>query len=173
MKATSVSIVAVVALALALSGCGDEPSPEPVIPTQTGEPAPSVTPEPAPSSEGISDELALRIEESITSDNTAALEQDMADTVLVTLAGSEASGPRTPVEAIGDLDMIAVAENWTFPLPDADLATYEGSPYTDYVIGTPYGGVTTDRYFVIFGVDDGKIASVFFGFDFDIQFSQG
>ena len=171
MKASSVSITAVVALALALSGCDGEPAPEPVIPTQTGDPAPSVTPEPSPSVDAISDELKLRIEESITSDNTAALEQDMADTVLVTLAGSEATGPRTPVEAINDLDYISVAENWTFPLSDTDLATYENSPYTQFVIGTPYGGVTDDRYFVIFGVEGGKIASVFYGVDFDIQFS--
>ena len=163
MKASHVSIVAVVAVALALSGCSPDPVPAPSTPAQTPVETPVASPDPQPSVEAISDELALRMEESITSDNTAALEQDLAPSVLVTIAASEFSEMRTPVEAIGDLDYVVPFEDWTFPIDDDTLAAAQTGTYGQFILGTPFGGTNPDGDFVVFGVEDGQIVSIYMG----------
>jgi hypothetical protein len=165
MKSSRIPIVAVIALALVLSGCGDETAPVPETPVETPIETPVATPEPEsePEAEGISDELMLRLEESITSDNTAALEQDFAATVLVTIAASEFSENRSPAEAVSDLDYIADFDGWSFPIDDETLAAAKAGTYGHFILGTPFGGTTTNGDFVVFGVEDGQIVSVYMG----------
>ena len=165
MKASHVSIVAAIALSLTLSGCGDETAPAPETPVETPIETPIATPEPEPEPEveGISDELKLRMEESITSDNTAALEQDFASTVLVTIAASEFTENRTPVEAVGDLAYIADFDDWSFPIDDATLADAQAGIYGHFMLGTLFGGTTSNGDFVVFGVEDGQIVSIYMG----------
>lgn len=163
MKASHVSIIAVVALALALTGCDPVPEPAPSTPAQTPVETPVASPDPQPSVEAISDDLKLRMEESITSDNTAALEQDLAPDVLVTIAASEFSETRTPVEAINDLDYIVEFENWTFPIDDDTLAAAQTGTYGKFILGTPFGGTNPDGDFIVFGVEGGAIVSIYMG----------
>jgi hypothetical protein len=163
MKASHVSIAAIIALSLALAGCGPDPEPTPPVPAATPVETPVASPDPEPSVEAISDDLKLRMEESITSDNTAALEQDLAPDVLVTIAASEFSETRTPVEAINDLDYLVDVDGWTFPIDDDTLAAAQTGTYGQFMLGTLYGGTTEDGDFVVFGVEDGTIVSIYMG----------
>ena len=158
-------LLAGAAVVLLLSGCTPEPapvvtdSPTAVVPETT--PTPEVTPEP----EGFSDEDLLNIAESISSGNTAALEQYLAPSVLFTIAASEFSETRTPVEAIGDLAYLESATGWAFPIDDATIDGYRGGDYATFIPDDAYGGVAASGQVIIFGFEGESIVSIFISAD--------
>jgi hypothetical protein len=151
--------------ALALTGCNPEPAPQPSAPAETPVITPTPTPTEAAPSDGLSADDYANIEASITSDNTAALEQYLADSLLVTIASSEFTEQRTPVEAINDLEYIQPVENWVFPIDQATLDALVASPSSQFMTGVPYGGIGPDNEFIIFGVEGSEITSIFMGLD--------
>jgi hypothetical protein len=161
-------ILAASAIVLLLAGCTPEPVPEPVeSPTVTAPvetPAPEVTPE----VEGFSDDDLLNISESISSGNTAALEQYLAPSVLVTVAASEFSETRTPVEAIGDLAYLDSATGWTFPIDEATIEGYRGGDYAAFIPDDAYGGLASSGQVIIFGFEGASIVSIFISADEDL-----
>ena len=65
------------------------------------------TPSPVPT---VSASLAENIVAAIDTMNTAALEGYMATSVNVVYAATEFGGPRTPAQAVGDLDYLSSAD---------------------------------------------------------------
>ena len=118
-------------------------------------------------SEGLTEADRDSIEEAVTSDNTAALEGYMAETVTVIIAASDGVGPRTPTEAIADLAYIADATDpWNFALDAATLAEYKTGDYTQYFSDDSIVGVSADNKVVVFNFDSaGKIDGIFMAID--------
>ena len=123
----------------------------------------------------VTDELKENIRDAINSDNTAALEGYMADSLLVVIAASEFGETRTPTQAISDLNYIQDSTDWDFALPSATIMSYltgsygSGSPGTNYFNATTYFGVASDNKLVAFNFDDcAKINQVFMSASADL-----
>jgi hypothetical protein len=102
------------------------------------------------------------IQESITSENTAALEGYMASSVNVIIAASEAYGAQTPLQAVKDVDYVKDGDTWDFALPAATLATYRAGDYKAYFPTTALVGKSTNGYVISFQFDSaGKINGIF------------
>lgn len=110
------------------------------------------------------------IKESITSDNTAALEGYMASTVKVIIAASEGIGDRTPVQAIGDLKYLdSATDPWDFNLNATTLASYQTGDYKDYFKSNSIVGKSANNYVISFNFDSaGKINGIFMSVNADL-----
>jgi len=153
---------------LLLSGCTPEPAP--VVTDSPTAAAPSATPVPeeTPEPEGFTEDDLLNISESISSGNTAALEQYLAPSVLFTVAASEVSEQRTPVEVIGDLVYLESATGWSFPIDDATIEGYRSGDYATFIPDNAYGGVAASGQVIIFGFEGTSIVSIFISADEDL-----
>lgn len=110
-----------------------------------------------------SDTLTANIKDAVQSQNYAALEGYMADTVNVILAASEGLGPRTPTEAVADMNYLSGGTGtWDFTLPAEELSSYAAGFYTTYFPADAYVGKAANNYLVSFTFDtDCKISGVF------------
>lgn len=107
-------------------------------------------------------EALENIKASITSENTAALEGYMAASVNVILAATEAYGPRTPTEAVGDVDYVKDGTDWDFALPAATLDAYQAGDYKQYFPETALVGKSAEGHVISFQFNDsGKISGIF------------
>lgn len=112
---------------------------------------------------GLSQADKENIIASITSGNTAALEQKMNTSVLVILAASEGMGQRTPAQAVSDLSYVtSVQQPWDFNPTNATLTKYQTGGYAQYFPNGAIIGTAADGKVVSFTVNaDGKITTVF------------
>lgn len=103
------------------------------------------------------------IEAAITSKNYAALEGYMADTVTVILAASEGIGPRTPAQAIADMNYLSGGTNpWNFALPAATITAWESGDYATYIKSAVLVGKSANDYVVALKFNtSGEITDVF------------
>lgn len=111
-----------------------------------------------------SDTLSETVQSAIASGNTAALESHMADSVNVTYAASEKSGPRTPVQAVADLNYLSGATApWDFDLPVATVAAWQAGSYSTYIPADHVLiGRSANKYVVVFAFNSSdKISSIF------------
>lgn len=119
--------------------------------------------EPAADEPVISEALKENTAAAIESQNTAALEGYMAESVNVVFAASEKGGPVTPTQAIADLAYLQAATSpWNFSLPAATLDSYKAGFYKDYFGTNTIVGKSANDYVVSFGVNNaGKIDAIF------------
>ncbi|MEI7682747.1 MAG: hypothetical protein WCJ24_00390 [Candidatus Saccharibacteria bacterium] len=138
-----------------------------VTATKTATPAKTITtPAPAAASttiKPISDSLKENIAASIETQNTAALEGYMADTVTVVIAASGKGGTESAALAVKDLDYLSAGTSpWNFALPAVTLAVYQGGSYKQYFGDRTVVGKSANDLVVSFKVNDsGKIDTVF------------
>jgi hypothetical protein len=111
----------------------------------------------------ITQELKDNIRDAVSSKNLAALASYMTDPVTVILAASEGLGPRTPDQAVTDMEYINMGTApWDFNLPAATIATYEAGFYKDYFDNNTVVGKSANKYVVSVDFDDcAKINKVF------------
>ena len=116
----------------------------------------------APSSP-ISDTLKDNTAAAIESQNTAALEGYMADSVTVVIAASEKGGAESATLAVKDLDYLKAGTSpWDFNLPVANLTAYKNGDYKQYFGTNTIVGKSANGYVVAFGINNaGKIDTVF------------
>lgn len=104
------------------------------------------------------------IKASITSGNTAALEGYMASSVNVVFAASDGLGPRTAVQAVGDITSFIddiTQMTWSFDVPASVLSSYGQSSYKQYFPGTALVGKSSTNRVISFNFDcSGKISAV-------------
>lgn len=120
---------------------------------------PKVTPTLSPTPVPIKD----NIEAAIGTMNTATLEGYIASSVTVVLAASEFGGPRTPAQAITDLNYLSSATGpWDFDLPADVISAYQSGFYAQYFPDGAIVGKSSDNYIVSFGLnEDGDIDQIF------------
>lgn len=114
--------------------------------------------------------LKENVAAAISSKNTAALEGYMAASVNVVYAASEKAGPRTPAQAVSDLDYLNAATSpWNFALSAATLITYKNGFYGQYFGTNTIVGKSANKYVVSFGVNSSnKIDTIFIGVSEDL-----
>jgi len=105
------------------------------------------------------------IKASITSGNTAALEGYMTASVNVILAASEAYGPQTAMQAVGNITSFITddisAWDYNFALSAATLANYRDGEYSQYFPASALIGKATNGRVISFSFDcNGKIDTV-------------
>ncbi len=104
------------------------------------------------------------VEAAISSDNTAAIESYMDNSVKVIVAASEGIGDRTPVQAVGDLDYLNNAvDPWNFDLPAATITDWQSGDYASYFPDSlRIIGRSADGHVVVFKFNSsGKITDIF------------
>lgn len=104
------------------------------------------------------------IKDAISSKNTAALEQLMANKVMVLIAASGGVGERTPVQAIKDLEYITnnATAPWDFNLSADTLGSYRAKAYGQYFPIGSASGKSANKYVISFLFnDEGKIVAIF------------
>lgn len=111
------------------------------------------------------------IKDSIISGNTAALEGYMASSVKVVYAASEATGERTPAQAINDLKYLSSATGpWNFSLDKTTLDAWAAGDYKEYIVATSLVGRSSNGYVVIFNFNsDAKISGIFMSASSDLM----
>lgn len=111
---------------------------------------------------GLTKTQTENVQASIESMNTAALDQLMADTVEVTFAASEKGGNETKSQAIADLAYLSNAKMpWNWSIDQSTLNKYKNGDYKIYLADDDIFGVSSNKYFVSFRVECGKIDQVF------------
>ncbi len=105
----------------------------------------------------------------VKSGNYAALEQQMADKVKVTLAASEGLGDRTPEQAVADMKYLdAGTDPWNFALDAAALKVYQEGEYKAFFTTSAFVGKSANNYVVSFTFDDSaNISGIFMGANLD------
>ncbi|MDP4038482.1 MAG: hypothetical protein Q8P54_00725 [bacterium] len=123
-----------------------------------------------PSKVTIPQNLKDNIEAALNTKNTAALEGYMASSVNVVVAASEKAGPRTPAQAVSDLDYLNSATSpWNFNLPQTTLTAYKNSFYGQYFGDNTVVGQSTNKYVASFGIDANvKINVIFMAVNADL-----
>lgn len=118
----------------------------------------------------IPQSLRENIEAAISSKNTSALEGYMAKSVNVVMAASEKMGPRTPAQAISDLEYINQSTgSWNFNIPASSLSKYKSGAYGQYFEDNTVVGQSKDKYLVSFGIDsNSKISTIFMAGDYNL-----
>jgi cytoskeletal protein RodZ len=142
----------------------NQKSKKPVTTSQTAKKkAPANKPAAAATVAPISDSLKENIAASIESQNTAALEGYMTDSVTVVIAASEKGGAVSATQAVADLDYLQNGTSpWNFALAADTLTTYKNGSYGQYFGDRTVVGQSTNNYVVSFHVNDsGKIDTVF------------
>lgn len=112
----------------------------------------------------ITEAMKENISDAVSSENYAALESYMGDSIEVILAASEGIGSRTPAQAVADLRYISSATApWDFDLSDAVLADWRAGDYARYLPAENIlVGRSSDGYVVAFVFTDaGKISNIF------------
>ena len=131
--------VLVVVFFLLQPGQADGPVPSQTS-TKVSTPSPSATPTatPAPTAtESVlpeRDTRAANFADALTSGNTAALEQELANPIVVILVATECCGPVSPVEAINNLNYVnpGSGATWNFAIDESTLANYRSGEYGSY-----------------------------------------
>jgi hypothetical protein len=118
---------------------------------------------PKPCDGTITQDLKDNIRDAVSSKNLAALASYMTNPVTVILAASEGLGPRTPDQAVTDMEYINMGTApWDFNLSAATLATYEAGFYKDYFDDNTVVGKSANKYVVSVDFDNcAKINKVF------------
>jgi len=88
----------------------------------------------------------------MTSGNTAALEQELATSILVAKAATGCCGPVDQVTAISLMDYVnpGSGATWNFALDEATLAGYRSGELGGYFPVEALVGVSSDGYVVSF-----------------------
>lgn len=143
----------------------NQKSKKPVTTSQTAKKkkAPANKPAAAATVAPISDSLKENIAASIETQNTAALEGYMTDSVTVVIAASEKGGAVSATQAVADLDYLQNGTSpWNFAVTAATLTTYKNGSYGQYFGDRTVVGQSANNYVVSFHVNDnGKIDAVF------------
>lgn len=118
----------------------------------------------------IPDSLKENVAAAIESQNTAALEGYLADSVTVVIAASEKGGSVDKTQAISDLNYLKNATSpWDFNLTEATLNAYKNGFYKDYFGDMTIVGKSSDNYVVSFHVDsNGKLDQIFMSVNADL-----
>lgn len=107
----------------------------------------------------------------MTSGNTAALESDLADEVVVIYAASECCGALSPVDAITHLDYVLgdLTQTWNFSVDEATLAGYRAGFYAQYFPVDALVGISSTGAIATFVPgNDGQIVTIFLSLFSDI-----
>ena len=117
-----------------------------------------------------SDVVRENVIESITSDNTAALEGYMASSVHVVYAASSGVFDHTPTQAISDIKYLDDAvDPWDFNLSKSVLGSFETGDYKDYFKDNSVVGKSSDGKVIVFNFNDaGKINAIFMSASADL-----
>lgn len=115
----------------------------------------------------IPQSLIDNIQAALNTMNTAALEGYMAPSVNVVFAASEKQGPRTPAQAVSDLDYLKNATApWDFNLPAPVLSSYGKGSYSKYFGQNTTVGKSANKYVASFEINSsGKIVTIFISAD--------
>ncbi len=109
------------------------------------------------------DSAIENIKASVSVGNTQPLEGYMASSVNTILAATEAYGPRTPTQSVGDItSFISGSSTWDFSLSASVLSSYGQSGYGQYFPNIAIVGKSTDGKVISFSFDcNGDIDEVF------------
>lgn len=176
VAALALSMVLVLTFFLLRPGQADGPVPTQAA-TETSTPSPSAstsataTATPTPTStESVPpqpDPRAANFTDAMTSGNTAALEQELADPIVVILVASECCGPLSPVEAINNLNYVNPGSGaaWNFAVDESTLASWRSGDYGSYFPTQALVGLSSDGYVVSFipASPGGLIETLFIG----------
>lgn len=164
-RTTSSLVVGAVVVAV-ISGCSppapeasSSASPSPSASEASASPSPSVTPSPS-----AVDDTAAResLADSISSGNTAALASWVTDPVMVTIAATEFSEPRTPDEAASDVGYVVdLAATWNFALPEATIDSYRAGFYNAYFPPGVLVGLSSTGSVIAFTMTAGEASAIF------------
>lgn len=124
----------------------------------------TATPAPPPTQKITIPQTTIdNIQAALNTMNTAALEGYMAPSVNVVFAASEKQGPRTPTQAVTDLDYLKNATApWDFALPASVLSSYGKGSYGQYFGANTLVGKSANSYVVSFGFNSStKITTIF------------
>mgnify|MGYP000546896494 CR=1 FL=1 len=167
-------IVFVVAFVLVQRGQAPGPVPSPTStgvstpsPSQSGSANATPTPTAIESPPPEPDARAASFVDALTSGNTAALEQELADPIVVILVATECCGPVSPVEAITNLNYVnpGSGATWNFAIDESTLASYRSGDYGIYFPAQALVGLSSDGYVVSFipAAAGGVIETLFIG----------
>lgn len=115
------------------------------------------------------DVRALAVD-TVTTKNYESLQPYLADTVTVILAASEGVGPRTPEQAVVDMEYLSSGTlPWDFELDSSVLSGYRSGDYAAYFPVSALVGKATNGYVVSFSFNaDGEISTIFMSVSDDI-----
>lgn len=121
------------------------------------------------SSKPKTDVRALAVD-AVTTKNYEPLQPYLADTVNVILAASEGVGPRTPDQAVVDMEYLnAGTAPWDFELDGTILSDYRSGDYAAYFPVSALVGKAANGYVVSFSFNaDGEISTIFMSVSDDI-----
>lgn len=124
------------------------------------------TDEPMKPSEATLENIADAVE----SGNYAALQQNLAAKVTVTLAASEGLGDRTPAQVVTDMKTLdSCTDPWNFALPTATMEAYMDGDYEKYFPEDAHVGKSANDCVVSFTFnDEAKISGIFITKDADL-----
>jgi hypothetical protein len=168
-RTTSSLVVGAVVVAV-ISGCSppapeasSSASPAPSASEASASPSPSVTPSPS-----AVDDTAAResLADSISSGNTAALASWVTNPVMVTIAATEFSEPRTPDQAAGDVNYVVdLSATWNFALPEATIDSYRAGSYSAYFPPGVLVGLSNTGSVIAFTMTAGEASAIFMCID--------
>ncbi|MEN9620898.1 MAG: hypothetical protein RL499_1091 [Actinomycetota bacterium] len=153
-----------------MSGCSP-PAPE-ASSSASPSPSPSeasasASPSASPSPSAVDDTAAREsLADSISSGNTAALASWVTDPVMVTIAATEFSEPRTPDEAAGDVNYVVdLSATWNFALPEATIDTYRAGSYASHFPPGVLVGLSSTGSVIAFTMTAGEASAIFMSAD--------
>jgi hypothetical protein len=114
------------------------------------------------------DDTAAResLADSISSGNTAALASWVTNPVMVTIAATEFSEPRTPDQAAVDVGYVVdLAATWNFALPEATIDTYRAGSYSAYFPPGVLVGLSSTGSVIAFTMTAGEASAIFMCID--------
>ena len=168
-RTTSSLVVGAVVVAV-ISGCAppapeasSSASPSPSASSASASPSASVAPSPS-----AVDDTAAResLADSISSGNTAALASWVTSPVMVTIAATEFSEPRTPDQAAGDVNYVVdLSATWNFALPEATIDSYRAGSYSAYFPPGVLVGLSNTGSVIAFTMTAGEASAIFMCID--------
>ena len=132
-------------------------------PSATASTSPSATPSPLASGAAADDTTAREsLADSISSGNTAALASWATNPVMVTIAATEFSEPRTPDEAAGDVNYVVdLSATWTFALSEATIDSYRAGFYNAYFPPGVLVGLSSTGSVIAFTMTGSEASAIF------------
>lgn len=114
--------------------------------------------------------LANVIETAFSEEDYSQLEPHMSESVSVVRAGTDGQGPKSPSEAVENIEeYLADTNEWEFDLPQSELVDYRNGPYAQYFPAGVHAGNSEEDYVVAFSFNDsGAIAGVFMAVNEDL-----
>lgn len=107
------------------------------------------------------------IQSAIESKNYAALEQEMADTISVTLYASECCGLVTKTQAIKQLDYLSQATApWIWDQDNAIIQQIKTAQPTTFGKGTI--GISNNKYVLSYEVTEDKISAIYISASYEL-----